>query len=158
LFRGTGRTMSISTCFAQTDYPTELYVFDGCGGACVPPSNNPGFDIKCPATYGKTITIDTNANIYYRVLVKGTGSSVVGNHRIAVDEFDPPLNALCTSPTNLVVDSGAYTTGTTFGAPFDNNCFGNVTERGRSPLLLFSCGRGQQQTDYCQHVRSSNRL
>jgi hypothetical protein len=127
VFRGTGNTVSISTCFAQTDYPTELYVFDGCGGACVTPNTA---TVQCAATYGKTITIETNANVYYRVFVKGTSPSVVGNHRIAVDEFDPPPNALCTSPTNLVVDASTPTIGTTFGAPFEPNCFGNTTERG----------------------------
>ena len=127
VFRGTGRTMTISTCFAETAYPTDLYVFEGCGGACVPTKT---LAVKCPGSFGKTITVDTNADVFYRVLVKGTSPSVVGNHQIALSEYAVPPNDLCTGPKLLLVDDKTVTTGTTVGASYEENCFRNITERG----------------------------
>lgn len=127
VFRGNGRTMTISTCFAQTNYPTELYVFEGCGGACVPTKTSAA---KCPGSFGKIFTVDTNANIFYRVLVEGTSPTVVGNHNIALTEFAIPPNDLCTGPKLLIVDDNTISTGTTLGASNEFNCFQNVTERG----------------------------
>jgi hypothetical protein len=121
--QGTGNIVSISTCNADTDFPTGLAVMSGCGGQCI--SDNPDFRVECPNPMGKTCTFDTRAGTSYSVFVYGEHPSKAGTVAISAKEFTPPPNDQCSAAESLTVD-GKKKVGTTFGASPKTRCSGET--------------------------------
>ena len=127
-FRGTGSTMVVSTCYAETNHPAELYVFAGCGGDCSVPIE-PGEEFECDSGFGKLIAVETLFNQFYFVLVAGSNNSKVGKHKISVVKYGVPENDECENAINLVTGQPPIV-GSTAGATSEASCIGGVADKG----------------------------
>jgi hypothetical protein len=123
-FAGTGDTMTVSTCEAETDFFTDVKVHTGCGGTCID-NIYPGFDVPCPNPFGKTVTIDTVAGTTYRVFVQGDNTANVGKFGISLRQYSPPENDDCTNAKSLTVNGDSDNHGDTRKASAEATCSSN---------------------------------
>jgi len=115
----------ISTCYAQTDHPAELYVFEGCDGDCLVPVANPE-NVACNSGFGQLVTVDTLPDQFYKVLVAGATTDKVGNHKISAEKINAPRNGACETPDPIVPGSLLPVHGTTLGASANALCGGDM--------------------------------
>jgi hypothetical protein len=128
---GTGKITTVSTCYAETKFLTELIVLEVCDNKGVCQSNiDPGFPIPCPYAYGKTFTFEAKLSQRYRIMVYSPNAQITGDYGIKVVDYPPPANDVCTSAHGLQTD-GTQRDGSTINATIDTVSCGASSIGGR---------------------------
>ena len=145
---GTGRTINIHTCFAETDYDSGLFVREGCEGNCVP---NDVYGSACSSgtdatNYkGRNFTFDSEPGKAYYVLVGSDAySEEIGTFRLSAMDYVAPPNDFCANAIPLEVN-GPTLAGTTINATKDHRC-GATKEKQERGVWYSFVGNGRIMT------------
>jgi hypothetical protein len=121
---GTGKTMAVSTCSAETESPVQVFVQTACVSDCTA-NVDPGFAIPCSNLRGNTVAWDSIDGQLYFFQVSGLANSETGQFGISVFDYEPPSNTDCPDAIQLTVN-GAVVSGTTVNSTTSIDCSGNA--------------------------------
>ncbi len=121
---GTGNTMTVTTCFAETDYDTKLNVYTGdcnnlvCVGGNDDDFGNPDCNFPRGIGFPSTVTFCSQPGVTYLILVQGF-SSAVGDYKLMVSDDGVSCVGSCCLPDGNCVDGATAASCSTAGGTFN---------------------------------------
>ena len=151
MFTGTGNPMTVSTCFAASDFPHNIFIQTACSGnmTCIR-TESPNFSPKCNTVNGRSETFDSVADQVYYVIVEGSTTMRTGKFEIAVWEYPAAAFDVCDElPALLVVNNPIVYTGSTNYAKLDTVECTDTEVTGRGVWHIFGTSRKASNIRRC---------